>query len=1420
MDGRALVRGNASDEQYNRAGHHDFQWLEIILCRYAGVRLDNREWSNYVLSGKSVSHRENTMQYKVKAEPRITAHYVNALFLCAIFCFPLRNAMAADGSLDTTFGSTLGPVNIYPISENDRVAWHKMDIARDRDGNLFVCGTTTNLPGRLDFRHLYVARLNPDGSPDLSFGSNGVATASAPLPASGQPGITVSRSIALQSLAPDDQRILVGGIAICSDIGYYSGFIARLNADGTLDDGGPGDTTLGDQFGTNGTGFVIYDREPAVNESNEDFIFDVAVATNEYIALAGLSERYYFDEGNKYVNEGLAALLTPNGERVKSFGTNGVVYFSSGGANYDKSEEFPSVLFDHDGNLVFGADFSTDSSLPFRVVKMDQSGLLVTNFGVGGIAEIAGATGLVTDVHLNNDDLFVYGGIDQDVGSYGSHLAFCDLDVDTGLANTNFGEMGVVTVEFPTSYSYRQIYAADMAIDASNRLWGTAAIKVGDNSGFACVCVDSNGVPDPTFGDGGVMEDAFDYIGSSSLSSEPGLGLIAEPDGRFVMAVEQAAGDSLFRLQTNGFLDGSLIQVSPPMEDFITESLTKTQDNAVAIHSYTNGLFYVVATCNQSGYNQSDGFVIARYLADGTPDLRFPANPRWDHVDMFGKQWISLCDIFHVDSSFQNVTGMDIDSAGRILLCGSFAGPTGSGKTTLSSVVRLTAGGELDSTFGAGDGDGYDGVTQVNVANVEEATQSAVDVLALPEGGYVTLARGFMENTLYFDTVLFKLDEDGILDESFGVDGRAVFVAGEEIETYPLGLQRDRNGRLLVLSRADGYVAVARFSADGTLDTSFGAGDGDGFDGASMYNSAVPFDFALQRCGSEERCVISGYSRNISPSRNLAMRICSDGTLDAAFGNGGYRYFEEDSIFDRPVVIQPDGKSVVIGCDSPDIVMNRVTLDGRLDVTFGGSGTGTALYSYNNTDVTDVILDEETWRIVAVGKKGNKMAIWGFDNTPVSTLSADFGQALELNGTDSFVTVSATNDICFSGSNSYTVASWVYPQSSGEQYIYRMDGQTGGYRNYLRIQNNGKVLFGMQKEGSSADKLASIEALPLDQWSHVAAVKDGDTMHLYVDGQPQGTTTIKAVTLGAPQSTLDTYLGVRGADMTGYLQGTLDEVTLFNAALTQEQIQSWAYRSVDISHGAYSNAVLHFNFDTPGTTIVSRVNGDLEGALSNLDSTNFVESTVRGWQTWAGNSLNGTLIGNDVLGTSSNGLDWNLEFQIVTNGPLGTVATGTGNSFIFTPSAACPSGTNEFSYRFVNIDGLTSGVATATIVIPEDWDADGMADSWEATGGLSPTNAADVSGNLDGDAFGNYDEYIADTSPNNAADFFQIVEIDGSTVFFDSSDARLYTLLSTTNLVGGQWSEVGSQMGAGGLDSMCNTNDVPQEFYKLEVALP
>ena len=90
----------------------------------------------------------------------------------------------------------------------------------------------------------------------------------------------------------------------------------------------------------------------------------------------------------------------------------------------------------------------------------------------------------------------------------------------------------------------------------------------------------------------------------------------------------------------------------------------------------------------------------------------------------------------------------------------------------------------------------------------------------------------------------------------------------------------------------------------------------------------------------------------------------------------------------------------------------------------------------------------------------------------------------------------------------------------------------------------------------------------------------------------------------------------------------------------------------------------------------------------------------------------------------------------------------------------------------------------------------------------------------DGDSTSDHDEYIADTDPTDSNDWFRIASIASNTVSFDSSSNRLYTLRWSTNLVEGSWTEVTNRMGAGGEDSMSGTNDVPEEFFKLEVEVP
>lgn len=88
-------------------------------------------------------------------------------------------------------------------------------------------------------------------------------------------------------------------------------------------------------------------------------------------------------------------------------------------------------------------------------------------------------------------------------------------------------------------------------------------------------------------------------------------------------------------------------------------------------------------------------------------------------------------------------------------------------------------------------------------------------------------------------------------------------------------------------------------------------------------------------------------------------------------------------------------------------------------------------------------------------------------------------------------------------------------------------------------------------------------------------------------------------------------------------------------------------------------------------------------------------------------------------------------------------------------------------------------------------------------------------------------EYVADTDPTNALSVFYIMSITAASevsVSFTGSANRVYTLYGCDELAGGTWTNVsgaGPRPGAGGADSMADTNEPPTGlFYRLRVALP
>ena len=161
------------------------------------------------------------------------------------------------------------------------------------------------------------------------------------------------------------------------------------------------------------------------------------------------------------------------------------------------------------------------------------------------------------------------------------------------------------------------------------------------------------------------------------------------------------------------------------------------------------------------------------------------------------------------------------------------------------------------------------------------------------------------------------------------------------------------------------------------------------------------------------------------------------------------------------------------------------------------------------------------------------------------TTLGKFGSAITFNGTSTRVTVPSASSLNLTN---MTLEAWVYPTAGGNQWrdvVYR--GPDDNY--YLESASGiGPPATG----GAFSPTVYGTSALALNTWTHLAATYDGQMVRLYVNGTQVGS---RAET--APMQPSTGLLTI-GSDPTygQYFAGRIDEVRVYNAALTQAQIQA------------------------------------------------------------------------------------------------------------------------------------------------------------------------------------------------------------------------------------------------------------------------
>ena len=403
------------------------------------------------------------------------------------------------------------------------------------------------------------------------------------------------------------------------------------------------------------------------------------------------------------------------------------------------------------------------------------------------------------------------------------------------------------------------------------------------NVAVNCVTPAANGALDRSFGDAGMVNTAFG-------GDETAMALQA--DGKIVMVGGSGSDFVLARYNADGSLDTGFGSGGLVTTDFLG-NVTGNEAHGVAIQS--DGKIVVVgfAVVGRTPRNLSNfDFALARYHIDGTLDLGFGTG---------GK----------VTTDFNGVAdrgfAVAIQTDGKIVVVGDAGFDTPNGVGADFGLARYNADGTLDTTFGNGGKLTTDIAGGIDIAHNVIVSQGNGAILV--SGAGTTAGDAGLDHT-----GLARYDTHGVLDGSFGTGGK-ITLTGKRVNEG-LVLQGDGKILLAgsvsvgVLPAGSSQFALMRLAPNGSPDLGFGTG------GLVTTPFSTQDDFgravAVQADG---RIVVAGQSSNRSNPDFAVARFSDNGTLDSSFGTGGKLTIDFFGSFDgaENVLMQPDGKIVLGG---------------------------------------------------------------------------------------------------------------------------------------------------------------------------------------------------------------------------------------------------------------------------------------------------------------------------------------------------------------------------------------------------------------------------------------------------------------------------------------------------------------------------
>jgi uncharacterized delta-60 repeat protein len=825
-----------------------------------------------------------------------------------------------DGHLDPTFGRG-GWASEAIVSPGDAIDPLAL-IVRPDGRILLICDTH-------DAKITFV-RFNSDGSLDTTFGSGGVVTG---------PGNQLTGRDRVTVLP--DGKIVVTGSGRLPD-NSHALTLSRYNPDGSLDA----------SFGTGGVASTAF--------SQVAYAEGIALQSDGRIVVAA-----YVDLTDDFV----VLRFNADGSPDPTFGQAGQVRTDF--APYTIVDGAGAVAVQLDGKIVVagrtdeeGAGTGDFIVSDFAVIRYNPDGSLDTSFGNGGKAR-AGISGLddhATAVALQADGKIVVAGNSERLipTSPGS----ADATISSDFAAARFLANGSVDTTFGTGGVVRTDLGDDDRVAGLALQPGGQIVLAGETSSratrtdFALVRYTPDGSLDASFA--GEGKDLIDFTASGQ---DMAAALVRQSDGKILVAgstrgrVTYEDDFALLRFNADGSPDASFGKGGKLVNDWSLP--TSAPITALAVQPdgkvITAGAGLVGITTNGGS-----GFVVSRYNANGTVDRTF------------GNRGIVLFTSSSASFNPFAVAGVVLQADGKIVVAGTaqvngyWEGQDGRFDRDIV-LVRYNPDGSADTTFGDGGMVDLNFVPNPGFGNWSDDT--AVAVRLQLDGKIVVAGK---ESMLYVngnDFALARFNSDGSLDTTFGDHGLVLtdLGYGTDFENFrdnqsdvPAGFVLQPDGKVIVGGTSGGDFALARYNANGSLDTDFGSW--------GVIETHLPQGNA-QAGGIDRQADGKLVLAGSVGGNDVVLRYNADGTLDETFGQGGVSTFAFHAGNDTAagVLVQSDGTILLAGTTSS----HDTRADFALARLWGGVPSSVAAAQVGFSAATYAIREDGGNAVITVTRTGD-----------------------------------------------------------------------------------------------------------------------------------------------------------------------------------------------------------------------------------------------------------------------------------------------------------------------------------------------------------------------------------------------------------------------------------------------------------------